>query len=78
MQEDIRAKRLQQIAEQDEIYLVWKNSFEDFTPQFGKFVKWCPKKIRNFLYGYADCGRMMMQRIVNLACEHMEFPDEKK
>ena len=56
MQEDIRAKRLQQIAEQDEIYLVWKNSFEDFTPQFGKFVKWCPKKSAIFFTAMPIAG----------------------
>lgn len=69
--------RLEQLAEQDETYLVWKNSYDEFAPKFNRFLRWCPRKIRNFLCGYAECGRLMMQRMVNLACEHMEFPEEK-
>ena len=37
-----------------------------------------PDEIKNVLLGYADCGRMMMQRIINIACETMEFVAEEK
>ena len=70
--------RLEQLAQQDQAYLVWKHSYDEFSGQFKRFVRWCPKKVRNFLCGYAESGRLMMQRMVNLACENMQFPNESK
>lgn len=78
MQEDERLRRLQQAAGQDEVYMVWKNSYHESVEKFDRFIKWCPRKVRNFLCGYAECGRLMMQRMVNLACIYMEFPDERQ
>ena len=78
MQDNERFHRLMQIAEQDEIYIVWKKSYQESSEKFARYMRWCPKKIRSFLYGYAECGRMMMQRMVNLACKCMEFPDERQ
>lgn len=78
MQETEKIKRLQQLAEQDEIYLTWKNSYTEATEKFTKIARWCPKNIRSILYSYADFGRVMNQRLVNLACKHMDFPDTDK
>ena len=78
MQEHERMKHLQQIAEQDEVYLVWKNSHEEFAADFNRFIKWCPKKVRNYLCGYADSGRLMYQRMVNITCTHMDFIETDK
>ena len=71
-----RQQQLFQLAEKDEIYQVWAKSFEDCREAFIAFANTQPPDIRNMLYGYADCGRMMMQRMVNLACENMVFPNE--
>ena len=78
MKETIRMQRLEQIAKQDSIYQVWEKSYYDFSDKFHKITRWCPKRIRNILCGYAESGRLMMQRMTNLACDHMEFPDENK
>ena len=78
MKETIRMHRLPQIAEQDSIYQVWEKSYYDFSDKFHKIARWCPKRIRNILCGYAESGRLMMQRMTNLACSHMEFPDEQQ
>lgn len=78
MLEDERIKCLQQMAELDEVYLVWKNSHEEFAGKFNGFIKWCPKKVRNYLCGYAESGRLMYQRMVNIACTHMDFIDTNK
>ena len=75
---DVRQQRLSTIAEQDEIYCVWKNSYEECAEKFHKFAKHCPPKVRNYLYGYAESGRLMYQRMVNIACTHMEFIEEDK
>jgi len=72
-----RRRKLYQIAQQDSIYQAWARSFEDCREAFTQFANAQPEDIRNILYGYADCGRMMQQKLVNLACEHMRFPEEK-
>ena len=71
-----RQNALMEIARKDLIYLTWQRSFEDFREAFEKFAADQPADIRNMLYGYADCGRMAQQRLVNLACEHMTFHDK--
>ncbi len=78
MKDTIRRQRLHQLAEQDSIYLSWKSSFENTSEKFHDFAMQCPEDVRSFLYGYAVFGRMMMQRMLNLACSYMEFPDEKQ
>ena len=76
MKETIRMQRLQQIADQDSIYQVWEKSYQEYSDKFRKIARWCPKRVRNILVGYGESGRLMMQRMMNLACDHMEFPDE--
>ena len=68
-----KGKKLYSLAEQDAIYNVWKNCYEDCVQPFREFVNKQPEEIQNILRGYADCGRMMMQRIINIACDNMEF-----
>ena len=69
--------RLKEITERDRIFNTWEKSFEACRKDFTKFADAQPQEIRSLLYGYADCGRMAQQRLVNLACEYMIFPDEK-
>ena len=72
-----RQNKLLELAQQDEIYCTWEKSFENCREAFVQFAANQPEDIRNMLFGYADCGRMAQQRMVNLACEHMIFPEEK-
>ena len=72
-----RQNKLLELAQQDEIYCVWEKSFENCREAFIQFAANQPEEIRNMLFGYADCGRIAQQRMVNLACEHMIFPEEK-
>lgn len=71
-----KEERLEKIAQQDISYLVWKMTFEACEEAFTQYASRQPKEIRQILYGYADAGRMMQQRKVNLVCEHMEFPKD--
>ena len=73
----IQQKKLYDLAAADISYQTWQQSFEDCREAFFQFVNTQPEDIRNLLYGYADCGRMAQQRLVNLACEHMHFSCEK-
>lgn len=71
-----RQLKLFEIAENNSIYQVWARSFEDCREAFTQFADSQQEEIRNMLYGYADCGRMAQQKLVNLACEYMQFPEE--
>lgn len=66
---------LLRIAEQDNAYVVWKKTYEECTKQFEDYAYAQPEEIRDILWGYAAGGRLMNQRLVNLACEHMAFTD---
>ena len=71
-----KEEQLEKMAQKDESYLVWKKSFEKYEKAFEEYVYCQPEEIRNILFGYADAGRMMQQRKVNLACEHMDFVEK--
>ena len=78
MKELQRQKHLRALAEQDEIYVMWKTCYEQSADKFAKIMKWCPKNVRNILTCYAESGRLMYQRMVNIACDHMEFCDHEE
>ena len=61
-----RQNRLLEIAERDMIYCTWEKSFDECREKFMQFADRQPAEIRSVLYGYADCGRMAQQRLVNL------------
>ena len=66
--------RLLRIAEEDASYQAWYQSWQKFAPEFAAFANSQPEEIRNILWGYAEPGRLTYQRMMNLACMHMEFP----
>ena len=68
--------RLDELALLDETYMTYKTQYNEFAVQFDKLIRWCPRKIRRIFNGYADCGRLMMQRMAGIALENMEFQDE--
>jgi len=71
-----RQRRLEAIAQQDAAYQLWKRCYAETFAQFEKFANAQPDETRNYLWGYAEAGRLMYQRMVNLACCHMVFTDE--
>ena len=70
-----KERKLEGLAQKDKIYLMWKNCYEESAEKFHAFANGQPEDIRNFLYEFAESGRLMQQRKVNLACEHMVFID---
>ena len=72
-QEFKRMNLLNQIADADEVYNIWRKSREEFAEWFEAYADTQPEEIRNMLWGYAGAGEMMWQRKCNLACEHMVF-----
>ena len=70
--------RLLQMAALDENYLVWKQEYMACGKKIEKFAKWFPRGVRNILFGYVNSGRMMYQRVLNIACQNMEFIDTDK
>lgn len=69
-------ERLKAMAEQDDSFGLWRKSYQQYAEPFERFAGSQPKEIRELLWGYAESGRLMMQRMVNLACDHMEFKKE--
>lgn len=76
MTKEEKWRQLESLAFQDETYLKWKQKYNQSAVRFGRFIRWCPPSIRNFLYDYADSGRLMMQRMAGIALENMEFREE--
>ena len=71
-----RYEKLLALAQTDENYLVWQNSYRQYQADFIRYADQQPEETRTMLYGYAECSRLIPQRLVNLACEVMAFPDE--
>lgn len=71
-----KQERLMEIARKDLSYQTWSQTFSDAQEQFEAYVQAQPEGIQNILWGYAAGGRMMNQRLVNLACEYMEFTEK--
>lgn len=64
------------LAQEDKTYILWKKSYESSAEKFEAFANAQPEKISNFLWCYAEAGRLMQQRKVNLACEYMSFMEK--
>lgn len=70
-------RELHTIALADETYQVWANRYREYAARFAEFADSQPEDVRNFLWGYAESGRLMNQRLAALACRHMDFPERK-
>lgn len=68
--------QIQVIAQKDFSYNAWCRIFEESEKSFQAFADSQPEAIRNILWSYAQGGRMMNQRLLNIACEYMAFPSE--
>lgn len=71
-----RKSRLENIGEADPSYGTWKSSMEAAEEDFEAFAGSQPEEIRNMLWCYAGGAKMMHQRLMNLVCQNMRFPDE--
>lgn len=74
MNEQEKLRKLEALATQDPAWQAWRRSYEASREEFQALADAQPEEVRNILYGYAEGGRLMYQRLVNLACTHMEFP----
>ncbi len=68
-------ERLLEIAESDENYQTWKKTYHGSAAEFETFANEQPEQTRKMLWAYAESGRLMYQRLMNLACEEMRFLD---
>lgn len=73
-----RQEELYEIASLDAAYLVWSDTYEKYAEQFKAYADAQPKEIRDMLWYYTTAGRLMKQRLVNLACIHMDFIDREE
>lgn len=73
-----KMERLYELAEQDSIYQTWKQVYEENEEAFRAYADKRSKPVRSILYSYAVAGRLMMQRLSNIACDRMEFLEGKE
>lgn len=70
-----KQNHIEKIAENDPIYMAWFQTFAESEAAFEAYVSKQPKEIQTILWNYAGGGRMMNQRLLNIACEYMDFID---
>lgn len=73
-----KLRHLYEIAEKEEIYQIWKRNYEELSEPFKAFAKTQPIEIQRLLYGYTDAGRLLAQSVGNIACEYMDFIEQKE
>ena len=71
-----RMEKLYAIAQEDEVFLFWQQMYRQSEKSFEEVMKHTSKKRREIILSYAEGGRTMMQRLMNIACENMDFVDE--
>ncbi len=69
-----RQAQLTELAQRDKPYQLWARVFAESREAFAAFADAQPPEIRQVLWSYAEGGRLMNQRLVNLACREMVFP----
>lgn len=68
-----RMEKLYAIAQEDEAFLFWQQMYKQSEKAFEEAMKHTSKKRREIILSYVEGGRTMMQRLMNIACENMDF-----
>ncbi len=72
-----RTEKLWEMAEQDEVYCIWKSEYKKYEKRFKKIEWFLPKKLARFFREYMGCDAMRLNRVISLTCMCMEFTGEK-
>ena len=73
-----KVERLERLTEHDEIYCVWKNSYDAVKREFEFFAANQSEKTYRMLWACIGSLEMMVQRKTVIVCEHMEFMREER
>ena len=68
---------LMELAQKDSFYSVWTRILAEEEQAFEAHVEQQPEPIRSILWGYVGLHRMRDQRVLEIACAHMDFIDSK-
>lgn len=71
-----RQQKLLTLAEKDEVYQLWNHCYAESQADFEKFANAQSKDVQKLMWCYAESGRLLYQRLTNLACTYMTFPEE--
>lgn len=71
-----RLEKLYAIAQEDAAFLFWQQMYQQSEKAFEEAMKHTSKKRREVILSYTEGGRTMMQRLMNIACENMDFTGE--
>ena len=72
-----RMERLNRLAQEDLFYQTWSKYAKPREDAYREFFRAQPEDIQLMLYDYVDCCRVAQQRVIELACRHMIFPEEE-
>ena len=72
-----RYKRLRKLVVEDEDYLYYVECAELCKKKLLRLRKKRSVEFKKMLGYYEDCMRIIGDRITEIACMHMEFPDEE-
>ena len=72
-----RRERIQGILESDEECCKMTKSLEDAKERFEQYVSTLPEETRQLLWEYPGMAYFLHNRILNMICTSMKFPDEE-
>lgn len=72
-----RRERIQEIMESDAECRRMMNSLDDAKREFEQYVSNLPEEVRSMLWEYPGMAYFLHNRILNLTCAAMRFPDEQ-
>lgn len=72
-----KMRRLEQLAQQDEICRDYRATLEQLKPGMDKLLRFLPRPLRRRVEAYGKYRDMLHQRMLVLACQNMEFQDKK-
>lgn len=77
MRDTENRKRLMEIVKQDDIYQFWLHCYGESAKAFDAIIQKYPPEEQNILRNHENTLEMLYQKIVLIACDKMEFIDEK-
>lgn len=72
-----RQRKLMELASQDKTYGIWLGIFAEAKEEFTAYLEQQPPEVQSILCAALGTCEMLNQRLIHVACTHMEFVDPK-
>lgn len=70
-----RQNKIIKLAQQQHTYQIWSELQEKTKQDFDDYLRQQPPDVQSTLLSYVDSCLMVGQRLLNIACEYMDFID---